>query len=76
MAKAIKTFEDAASEANGFYWEVHSLLSAAISLLSVFDDDAVEVRTVIHIAQEKALHLQMVLDPFITRRERAKSRGV
>ena len=50
MAKAIKTFEDAASEANGFYWEVHSLLSAAISLLSVFDDDAVEVRTVIHIA--------------------------
>ena len=65
-----KTFGSAANEANFLYWEVHSLLCAAISLLSEFDDDAIEARTVIEIAQCKALEMQMVLDPFITRRTR------
>lgn len=59
------TLGSVAREANVFYWEVHSLLCSAQSLLSDFDDDFIEVRTVIEVAQQKALALQELLSPHI-----------
>lgn len=67
-SKSMNDIHIAANKANLIYWDLHALLHGASMIAQSFDDDAVELQILIGLASGKALELQTIFDPYVTRK--------
>lgn len=67
------TLQQVAQDANGFYWEAHSLLHAAELIAEKIQDDEgiTELQTLIKMASMKVSEMQNCFNPYIKSKAQA-----